>query len=1402
MAQIQPAAQGAWGEFAASLPPGLRGNFNGLDLDRPDNLASFVRVMELTGLKPGQAPPGFSLFLAASVEAAACEVLRKAKAGGNAPELRDLVQIQGFFHGKMKEKILAAAGGPRADLPKAGELASLREAEEWLGPEKGIIQKTLEVLGLAKDRKRISLNRLDGLLEELKSDSRKARREAERELLGVRWTPELRGRLREEFLHGGGLSGNSSLAGVLASRPFGRGATGLLAWLYPEYEREILDFYPEGSPMGADIFGGSVFSRPAAARGWVEALRRLKGFSPEAYDSFREDHRPFENGVAQHPLIAPAPAERFRDAGYKLLYPVRPSSGEFEPERQEYFELTEDLDESLSAALRRSQKVFDRLIEANFQVLQSMSAQAGELSRSGAEGLLAQAESMGRLFGEYQRSWGKSVEKRVLESLRGIRRRLRLGWRGLGGGEKLPADLSKRVYELDKERPFDALHSWINWVHQKALELHSAQDDDGAETLNGSAWIDRGGFFDEARSLSFTYLGEEPLSVALAKSRGLKGLLRELPIIPRVDSDTLYFNETQVWLQSRLGAHSAEIFADFSDPDDGGMLRVRYEESGVENGSEFRLAFIAAFLGKFGIRAEIEGDSFLNAVLDKDRGLASSRAVAEALPAILRFLHDSRDVDLMLKNMREEEGKSRGSVFKFARKMADVYFAEGGWAFDSDDCLITMMRDYREYLRKAPWRSALRVALDAELKRLGLDPFPKNAPMGQWAVDRHFNRPVMEAAARGDILFDGKSRPARVEGSALERLVRAVSEDFGASAEAASVLAALESGSLDFSPIGEAGALRAELAQETLDDGSILTVLALREPSSGRLALARASLWTLADGPRPLSAGRLREVLGWNGFAAGEEEALTEPQAEGLRRMLRSPIDAGPDERPWVRGLPASPGGGGFSEGVLTFDRASKAVGAILAVPYTSPDDLEAIGRSAGVLTTGGGALSHAAITTRELGIPSAILPSARWIVENGKPALSAGLVRRGPSRALPGGVEAAGLVPEEDGTLREGDLVRLDGRTGSVELVARAGDPRYAALKDGLLQAVAASIKTVKAGLPRAVAPPRAEVEPGLSSLGPAIFPLSAIDGSLTPLVGGKSAKLGEMSGALRATGASVPGGAALSFRAYERFLDENGLRGKIASLAAELDAGADAGRLSQAIRREILSGRLDPARGMGKEILDSLRARPGSLWAVRSSAIQEDTDDAAFAGAAESYLFVKPEDILARVVENWASFWLPRGILYRRSHGLVSSELKPATLIQEMVPAEKSGVVFTRNPATSADEAVIDAVYGIGEGAVSGAAEADSYSVRKEDGVEAALPHVAFKRWKVESSPEGSGTRLVRVPRALREARVLDRGQTAALAEVASAIEERFGRPMDIEFSIHDGRIFILQARPITTP
>jgi hypothetical protein len=1195
---------------------------------------------------------------------------------------------------------------------------------------------------------------------------RDARIKRAEELEAVRlarpWTQEEKEAARLEFLSTKDPADKLRLAGVLQSRGFGLSKPlDLLLFLHPDDAEEIEDFYGGVNSLKREELASSMFADSDLMRGWAESVRRLKALSPKAYHSGQESRSLRDPEIAYFYLLSNGLAGGILEDGYRLPYPLRHGAATtVAPEEPKAVEVTQKA--TPPSAVRQWKKryaLFDRFIESNFQVLQAMAARAGGLTRASAEGILGQVRGMAELFVRLKAFMKGGFPENPAEDVRRIEAGLRAGWAPLQADEILPRELAGLVLTLDPEKPGGALHSIVNWMHQKALSLFNFNDAGyGANTGGVSAgW----------NHLYYAYLGGEPLHDVLAGNEMIKGCLSGLSRMPYAN-DQLYFDEGRAWIHAKFGAHSAEIFADSSDPDEGGALRIRYMESGC-SGAAQRLFMISAFLRLFGMSVHLEGGEFLSAVWDKDHGLRSARSIAQALPLILRFLHDTNDIDMMFA-YKLHAGKDKPEPLALA--MAEAYFAEGAWPFEKANGFDEFPGLFSEYLEKEPARSSLRGRLDAELKRLGLAPIPREAPFGQRIIDLFFTRPIQEALARGELAAGQDGVPTRAPYAPLDGLARADDE---AGEALASALNALDGSFLDYDPIGAVGALRAERAQKRLDDGSILTVHALREPASGRLAFARASVWESSSGTKRLGRSRLRRVLWLNGAKIEDAEELTAPQRERLRALLNAPVVDRPAARAF--GIPASSGDG---VGPVSFDRSGRARGAILAAPYTSPDDLEAIAGSAGVITTGGGSLSHAAITTRELGIASVILPSARWA----QGGLELRMTRQGPARTLENGIQVAELKTVEDPTLREGDIVRIDGRTGEV------------ILNPGPTEAAGPAAPKERPAPPKPREIDRKRLDE-IRAKRPSLLKLDEIIEDHMQFVGGKSAKLGEMFSALKGQDAYVPDGIALTYWAYERFLSENGLKERMEELARELDRTGEVERLSAEIRRTILSGRLDPEKGLGGEILKSLTDK---TYSVRSSAIQEDTDDAAFAGAAESYLFVHPGEVLSKVVENWASFWLPRAVLYRQRHGLLSVDLRPATLIQEMVAAEKSGVLFTRNPVTSADEVVINAAYGLGEGVVSGRAAADSYTTRKSDGEETELARVARKRWQVDSG--GSGTRLSAVPKPLRGKRVLTREQTRSLSKVAAALERRFGRPLDVEFSICEGRIVILQARPITTP
>jgi rifampicin phosphotransferase len=287
----------------------------------------------------------------------------------------------------------------------------------------------------------------------------------------------------------------------------------------------------------------------------------------------------------------------------------------------------------------------------------------------------------------------------------------------------------------------------------------------------------------------------------------------------------------------------------------------------------------------------------------------------------------------------------------------------------------------------------------------------------------------------------------------------------------------------------------------------------------------------------------------------------------------------------------------------------------------------------------------------------------------------------------------------------------------------------------------------------------------------------------------GGKGASLAR----LAAAGLPVPSGFHVTTAAYRRFVDAHNLAPRI-RVALEGDAEEASRRIWRLFAAGDLPGDVTAAirrayRAMGGE-------RP---VAVRSSATAEDLPDRSFAGQQDTFLNVRGEaPLLVAVRRCWASLWTARAIEYRARAGAEPEAAAMSVVVQELVPAEAAGVLFTADPVTGdPSRMLVDAAWGMGESIAGGDVNPDTLVL---DAATGEVLETRIGEKAAMTVPADRGTRRLPVPRDRRAAPVLDAAQAAALADLGRRVAALDGRPMDIEWARRDGTLSLLQARPIT--
>lgn len=324
----------------------------------------------------------------------------------------------------------------------------------------------------------------------------------------------------------------------------------------------------------------------------------------------------------------------------------------------------------------------------------------------------------------------------------------------------------------------------------------------------------------------------------------------------------------------------------------------------------------------------------------------------------------------------------------------------------------------------------------------------------------------------------------------------------------------------------------------------------------------------------------------------------------------------------------------------------------------------------------------------------------------------------------------------------------------------------------------------------------------------------LSEISKTDVPIAGGKGANLGEMYNSKF----PVPPAFVVTTNAHHYFMEATGLKEKINHLLSKIDIENTktldektkevrelviATKMPDDLKNEILEAYdtfnvdLSGIKGSPDALAIMKTAREAVFVAVRSSATAEDLKEASFAGQQDSFINVKGKDeLIEKVKAVFASAFTARAVYYRLKKGF-DAYVGIAAVVQRMINSDKSGVMFSVDPVKQ-DNILIEAVFGQGEGIVSGRIKPDSYVVSRD--LDIISEKIQDKKIAIVRDSSGI-TKTVTLNEEKSKQKVLRTAEIKELAEYALKLQEHYQHPQDIEFALENGEIFIVQTRAITT-
>ncbi len=548
------------------------------------------------------------------------------------------------------------------------------------------------------------------------------------------------------------------------------------------------------------------------------------------------------------------------------------------------------------------------------------------------------------------------------------------------GTIKKQAALSK--WNEDSISSIEEIHTLINAIHQTSIL-------DFKQKVKSISGMDKGDIRTSRFIRDNTSILAYDLSDSGKMNRDIQSFLTRLAS-DRVSIDDFVFRDDILVWTTRLFAHSVDIFINFGEKDRG--ISIYYNENGRKSGYAERVRYFSQVLTRLGfdVVSDTEedfsdkkpGTCGLKAVLNKDFGLNEETDIAEiAARAVLLYKH-STNLDMELEELADRY--SEGSYLETLAKLVDKFMAGEiwyGYSYVSNGRTAFRDNTMTERFPK-PSFSAAKQIFDEVFEYLGIekayDGSRRYYEFDQSFIDKYFNKPIEQAYGEGRIAFDENGYLVKnVNYDIIEQLVDAILEDEYDALKQSRIINLISRSKFSFKTIGFIGNLMFVTGNFKLSNGETLSVRGLMNPYTRRLKYAQTEIISAA-GREKLTESKLTAVLNAEGYKISpKQELIGTKERERIKSFLSAQIQNTDSSEVLCTGT--SDGKGIYVAGNITLSRTNVGPDNILLVPFTTPDDLKAIESVKAVITTGGGTLSHAAITTRELKKPSVVLNGASW---------------------------------------------------------------------------------------------------------------------------------------------------------------------------------------------------------------------------------------------------------------------------------------------------------------------------------------------------------------------------------------------------------------------------------------